>query len=280
MQIAIVTDSTADIPQNLVKQFAIHVVPAIIAVEGRSLKDGVDISRHSFYQQLPSMTTQPTTATPSPEQFSRIYKKLFRQGAQTIISIHVAGELSGIFSTACLAAQTFDNNVHVIDSRSLSVGVGYQVLAAAQAAIKKTSLENIFQILSSIHQRIRVIAMLDTLTYIHRSGRVSWTKARIGSFLQIKPFIEIKEGKVINLSNSRTRQRGILQINKIVSSWGPLEKIAILHSNAKTDAIQLSQDIISTQSMAPIIVDITPAIGVHVGPNGLGIAAVLSQDLS
>ncbi len=155
------------------------------------------------------------------------------------------------------------------------MGVGYQVLAAAQAATKNYSLEKIIATIQNICQRIRVIAMLDSLTYIHRSGRVSWTKARIGSLLNIKPFIEIKNGQVINLSNTRSRQRGIAKIIKIVTAWGPLEHIAILHSNAENDAKQLRLDITSMQPIAPMIVDITPTIGVHVGPNGLGIAAVL-----
>ena len=275
MQIAIVTDSTADIPANLAAHYAIRVIPAILVINGQSIQDGVDISRQAFYQQLPAFHSHPTTATPSPEQFTQIYKGLFQQGAQSILSIHIASELSGIFSTASLAAQAFGGKVRVIDSRSLSMGIGYQVLAAAQAAINYNTLENIIERLHNIRQRIRVIAMLDTLTYIHRSGRVSWTKARIGSLLNIKPFIEIKDGEVINLSNARTRQRGIAQIKKFVTAWGPLEQIAILHSNAGKDAKQLHFDITSSQSVDSIIVDITPTIGVHVGPNGLGIAALL-----
>lgn len=277
MRIAIVTDSTADIPPALAAQYAIRVIPAILVIEGQSLQDGIDISRQEFYQRLPTMQIHPTTATPSPERFTRVYQELFQQGAQAILSIHVASKLSGIYNTASLAAQAFGNSVRVIDSRSLSMGIGFQALAAAQAAAENIALDNIITSVEKISQRIRTIAMLDTLTYIQRSGRVSWAKARIGSLLQIKPFVEIKDGAVLNLSNTRTRERGIAQIKKYVASWGPIKRLAVLHSNAENDAKRLCADIASMLSETPMIVNITPVIGVHVGPNGLGIAAVLRE---
>ncbi|MEN8172614.1 MAG: DegV family protein [Chloroflexota bacterium] len=275
MQTAIVTDSTADIPPDLATEYAIRVIPAILVIEGESLIDGIDISRREFYQRLPTMRTHPTTATPSPEHFAQAYKELFEQGAEAILSIHVASKLSGIYNTAKLAAQDFGNRVRVIDSNSLSMGIGLQVLAAVEAAAKNNPIDKIIDRIDELQQRVRVVAMLDTLTYIHRSGRVSWAKARIGSLLKIKPIVNINHGEVENLANTRTRRRGIDELKKLVLRWGAIEDIAVLHSNAEADAEQLCADIESTLSIRPMMVDITPVIGIHVGPNGLGIAAIV-----
>jgi len=279
MKIAIVTDSTADIPPEIAKRHQIEVVPAIIVMEGKSMEDGTGISRREFYEKMPTLKTLPTTATPSSGTFHSVYERLFQGGAQAILSLHVASQLSGIYNTAKMAAQTFGERVHVIDSGSISMGLGFQVIitaeATATAAIQSLSIENIIQRIKEVQKKIRVIAMLDTLENIRRSGRVSWATARIGSLLRIKLFVEVIEGSVLNMGQARTRRKGIDHLKDLIHKLGPLERLAILHSNAEADARQMLAELKLDLPMSPHIVNITPVIGTHVGANGLGIAAVL-----
>ncbi|MBC8505778.1 MAG: DegV family protein [Anaerolineales bacterium] len=275
MKIAIVTDSTADIPQGIASQHNIEVIPAIIVMEGKSFEDGKGLSRQEFYEKMPTLEKLPTTATPSSGTFHKIYEKLFLNGTQSILSLHVASQLSGIYNTAKMAAQTFGERVHVIDSKSISMGLGFQVIAAAEATAEKLSAEKIIQRVKDIQRNVRVIAMLDTLENIRRSGRVSWATARIGSLLRIKLFVEVKDGAVLNLGQSRTRRKGVEHLKQLIQELGTVERLAILHSNAEADARQMLAELNLDLPKVPHVVNITPVIGTHVGANGLGVAAVL-----
>lgn len=275
MSIAFVTDSTADIPDSLAQKLDIRVIPAILVIEGQSFEDGHDFSREAFYERLPNMQQVPSTASPSAGTFESVYQKLLNQGYQTIISIHVASLLSGVYNTARLAAQPFEERVHVIDGESLSLGFGFQVIAAAEAAAQNAPLDEILAQITFTRQRTRLIAMLDTLEFIHRSGRVGWARARIGSLLRIKPFVEVKDGQVFNLGQARTRRNGIARLTDLLQELGEFERLAILHTNAEEDARAFLQNLAVPLPSDPQVVNVTTVIGTHVGPNGLGFAAVL-----
>jgi DegV family protein with EDD domain len=274
VKIGIVTDSTADISPQLASQNDIRVVPAILVIDGRSYEDGNGISREELYRQLPEMKTMPTTAAPSTGSFQKVYQDLFSEGVENILSIHVASNLSGIFNSAKVAAKVFGNRVHVIDSCHLTLGMGFQVLAAAQSARSGKALNEIQKVIGDIRRRIHLVAMLDTLEYVRRSGRVSWARYNLGTLLQIKPFLGIKDGNVIRMGETRTRQKGILRLQQMLSDLGPLEQLAVLHSNAEQDAIQFANHCHEMVKQQPLIINVTSVIGVHVGPNGLGFVAV------
>jgi DegV family protein with EDD domain len=275
MRIAIVTDSTADIPTDLVEQKSINVIPAILIIDGKSLEDGTGITRKEFYERMPTMPVPPTTATPSIGAFQKVYENLLQEGYQSIVSIHVSSLLSGIFSTAQLAAQAFNQRVRVVDSGQLSMGLGYQVLAAAEVAAKGLSLDKVLQAVTYVRQRVRVIAMLDTLEYVRRSGRVTWARARIGTLLRIKPFLEVKDGHVLSLGQARTRKKGVEHLINLYNKLGEINKISILHTNAEGEAQQLLTRLNTALPEPPRIVNVTTIVGTHVGPNGLGFAAVI-----
>ena len=274
MKIGIVTDSTSDISSEQAIQNGIHVVPAILVINGRSLEDGRGISREELYRQLPAMKTVPTTAAPSTGSFQVVYEDLFKEGSDQIFSIHVASTLSGIYNSAVIAAKAFGNRIHVIDSCHLTLGMGYQVLAAAEAARSGKAIAEIKKTIEDIRKRIHLVAMLDSLEYVRRSGRVSWARSNLGNLLQIKPFLGIKEGQVIRLGETRTRQKGIERLQKMLFDLGPLEQLAVLHTNAEQDAIQFAGIFKDLVKQNPLIVNVTSVIGVHVGPNGLGFVAV------
>jgi len=274
MRIAFVTDSTSDIPADLAAGNGIEVVPAIINVDGHSYEDGKGISREEFYQLLPKLATPPTTSAPSVGSFQECYERVLRTGASTVLSLHPPDNLSGIFNAARLAADSFGERVRVLDSGQLSLGLGFQVLMAAEAAARGAFLDETLAVVESVRQRVRLAALLDTVEYIRRSGRVSWAKAMLGSLLHIQPLIGLRFGIVERMGQVRTRAQGLLRLTETLNSWGRLERLAVLHTNAEAAARALLEELRSRVSVPPLLVNVTTAIGTHVGPNGLGFVVV------
>lgn len=277
MPTAIVTDSTADIPSEIVKELNIHIVPNILIIDGKEYADGVDISRREFYEQLPILQIPPTTATASSGTYKRLFEELFGQGYNQIISIHVSESFSGVFNAVSVAAESFGSRIHVIDSQQVTLGLGFQVCEAAEAAQGDAPYEEILNRVKDIRSRVRVFAMLDTLEFLHRSGRVSWARARIGNLLRVKPFIEVKDGQANRLADVRTRRKGFERLLSLLKIQGPLEKLALLHSNAENEAKKLLEAYNTKIPSSPMIINVTTTIGTHVGPNGLGFAAVVKS---
>jgi DegV family protein with EDD domain len=272
--IRIVTDSTADIPRQLSKAYNIHVVPNIVVIEGQSLEDEVSISRKEFYERLPSLREIPTTGTASSGVYETLYQKLFQEGAAHILSVHPSTMLSGIVNAANAAAQAFPGRVHVIDSETISMGLGFQVLAAAEEVKKNTSLDQVLVFLKDLPKRVKVIAMLDTLEYIRRSGRVSWARASLGNLLSIKLFVEVKSGKVERMGEVRTRRKAIARLIDLIQRTEGIERMAILHTNSEADAKEIQEAVTGITPEPSLLVNVTTVIGSHVGPNCLGYAVV------
>jgi len=275
MRIALVTDSTADIPQELVRSYPIVVVPTILVINNQNLEDGTGISREEFYRQLPTMKILPTTAAPSAGTYMKAYEALLSNGFDHVVSVHLSGILSGVINIARTGAQKFNGRVHHIDSEQLSMGIGYQVLAGAEAAQRGASLDEVLEAIADIRSRIRVFAMLNSLEYIRRSGRLNWAEANMGELLRLKPFVTLRDGAARRYGEAHSRKRGIQRLYKILEDLGPLERLAILHTNPDTDAQVMALKFAAQTSQPPIIVEATPIIGTHLGPNGLGFAAVV-----
>jgi DegV family protein with EDD domain len=274
MRIGIVTDSTSDLPSNLIEKHSLEVVPAVLVIGEQSFADGEGLSRREFYARLPTMRKPPTTASPSTGSFQVRYEKLLCQGADQILSIHAPMSLSGIYNAARLAAKAFGGRVKVLDSGQISLGLGFQVLAAAEAIGRGALLDEVLSLVGSVRQRIRVVAMLDTLEYVRRSGRVSWARAKLGDILSLKPLVELQHGLVKRIGNTRTRRQGIDRLCELIKELGALERLAILHTNAESAIRQLVECLQPVLSISPLIVNVTTVIGTHIGPNGLGFAAV------
>jgi len=220
------------------------------------------------------MKTFPTTSTASSGTYQQLYQRLFKEGFNQIISIHAASLLSGIFNAASLAAQAFGDYVHVIDSHHVTLGLGFQVLAAAEAALHEP-IEDILALIEDVRRRVRVVAMLDTMEYVRRSGRVSWARARLGELLQIKPLVEVRSGHVLSLGGARTHRNGVERLLHLLHNLGKLERLAILHTNAEEEARNFLEKLRPELSTPAFFVNVTTIIGAHVGPNGLGFAAVV-----
>jgi DegV family protein with EDD domain len=276
MKLGIVTDSTCDIPNYLVEQFQLEVVPSILIIDGKEYADGIGISREEFYRRLPTLKSQPTTAAPSIGDFATRYESLLTRGFDQILSIHAAGALTSILNIAKQAASDFPDRVTCVDSTSLSLGLGFQVLAAAEAA--DMGLQVALDAIKSAHKRLHVSAALDTMEYLKRSGRVPATVAMLGSLLSIKPLIELTNGEVKAIGAVRTTSQANKRMLKFLLEGGELEKLAILHTGAEPRAKEFLNALMQKASQSVprdiLMVNVTTVIGTHVGPNGLGFAAI------
>jgi len=277
MKIGIVTDSTCDIPAHIAEQFEIEVVPSILIIEGKEYADGKGITREEYYNRLPSLQTPPTTAAPSIGDFSAPYDSLLTRGCDHIISIHAAGQLTTTINSAHQAAQEFPNKITVIDSTSLSLGLGFQVLAAAEAA-EEDGLDAALAAVESTRKRLHVIAALDTMDYLRRSGRVPAAVTFFGGILSIKPVVELIDGRLKPIGAARTTKQAGQRLLNMLLEDGKLERLAILHTNAESRARELLNNLMQQASQSVprdiLMVNVTTVIGTHVGPNGLGFAAV------
>ncbi len=255
------------------------MIPCILILDGQEYADGAGLSREEFYRRLPGFKHAPTTAAPSIGDFAVRYQKLLDQGCEHIISIHAAGPLTSMIDTARQAAGQFPGRVTVVDSLSLSLGLGFQVLAAAEAAEEpEAGVSEVLAAIESTRRRLHLFAALDTLEYVRRSGRVPAAITILGSLLSIKPVIELTEGQVKVLGAVRTRKQANERMRAFMRQGGKLERLAILHTGAEPRAHeflnQLMMEMSQTLPRDILLVNVTTVIGTHVGPNGLGFAAV------
>jgi DegV family protein with EDD domain len=272
--VAIVTDSIADIPPEEVDALHITVVPALVTVEGKTYLDGEELSRDEFYRRMPSLSEPATTAAPSPLAFEKVYRRLISSGVERILSIHVASNLSGMLNTVHQAAQAFGDRIHLFDSKQLSLGQGFQAMEAASAARKDMSFESVLETTRIARGRINFIAMINTLEYLKRSGRINWLRAGMGDLLRLKLLVRVADGVIERLGMTRTRSKALSQLLSLANSWGPLKRLAVLHSAIPEEAADVADILRHQSSHPPLVVDVTTALGVHVGPKSIGLVGL------
>jgi DegV family protein with EDD domain len=276
MSIAIVTDSTADLPRELLEEHSIQVVPAMVILNGTTYTDGDGLSREDFYQRMTTTNELPTTSAPPITMFQQMYEMLLKDGASQVISIHVSSAFSGIHNIASAAAQAFMDKINVIDSGQVTFGLGFQALAAAEAAGNGANLDEVRQIVERVSQKVRFIALLDSLEYVRRSGRVHWAAATVSNFFNLKAMIEVRKGDVLRLGLFRNRTQGITSLIKHLCSLGPLDRLAIVYTNlSNMDEINHILESVKSQLKHPAIVaPVTTVIGTHVGSDCIGFIAL------
>lgn len=276
MAIRIVTDSTCDLPADLVDQFGITVVPLYIHFGEQAYLDGVEISRQKFYERLSTGRIQPTTATPGVEAFKSIYQRLADTGATQILSLHISKSLSATVDVARKAADEFRSiPVSVLDSQQLSLGTGLLALAAAQAAETGRSMTELIQLVEERTRRTHVFAALETMEFLRRSGRMSGVVTRLGNLLRIKPLLKMNCGEP-TAERVRTHKRALARLIQLVNDLGPLEQLALVHTNARQAAGELyrqARHLFPTDEK-PLMVDVTPILGAHLGPGVVGFTCV------
>lgn len=272
--VRILTDSTGDIPPEVVQRLGIAVVPVYVQMEGRSLRDGEQISREEFYRRLPTLAQPPTTATPPLMDFTTVLHKLAEQ-ADEVVAIVVSANLSGVYNMLSLALREVQRpKVHLVDSRQLMMGLGWQAILAAESAAAGVGVGGILGRIREIQPRIRILGMLDTLDYLRRSGRVAWVRAVAARLLHIKPLIEFRQGEATLLGQVRTRRKGIERVLEMTADLGRLERLAVLHTcspDIEAFRAQLGAFFPVEQILTSYV---GPAVGAHLGPAALGIAAI------
>jgi DegV family protein with EDD domain len=279
MTIRVVTDSTCDLPAEVIAKYGISVVPLYINIGSRGYLDGVEISRAEFYNSLPAYAELPTTATPPPDKYLPAYETLRQQGATEILSIHISTTLSAVLDSARMAAQeTKAIPVTVFDSRQLSLGTGFLVETAARLAQMGRSMSEILAALNEQVKRTYVFAALDTLKYLRRSGRLNGVVTGLGSLLQIKPIMKMHDGKA-DAERVRTLKRAIQRVIDLLAEKGPLERVAIVHTHALERVEQLRQQARRFLPAGEILtMDLTPVIGAHIGPGAVGFAVTTAKE--
>ncbi len=278
MTIGIVTDSTGDLPEEIAAQHGIAIVPVYINFGGESYLDGIEISREAFYARLPDLNPAPTTALPGPKMFHQAYERLVDEGATEILSVHISHHLSGVVGAAQLAAREASVPVTVFDSGSLTLGLGFLAQAAAEAATNGCSMDEIVALMEEQRQRTHVFAMLDTLEFLRRGGRMSGVMATLGGWLQMKPLLKMNDGNATT-EKIRTAKAAIQRLIALLEEKLPLERVALVH----THALERAQDLRHrAQHLLPqkdvLSVDITPALGAHLGPGAVGFACVTARE--
>jgi DegV family protein with EDD domain len=278
MTVRIVTDSTCDLPDSTVEEYGIQVIPQYLHFGEQSYLDGVELSRQAFYLKLAESKAAVFTAAAGPHVFRNVYEELAQAGATQVLSIHVSERLSGTMGVARLAAHEATTvSVHVFDSRQLSLGTGFLVQTAAEAASEGKPLEEILAQLDEQIKRTHVFAALDTLEYLRRGGRMNGVVAGLGSILQIKPILRMYDGNPTS-ERVRTRGKAMERLNRILEEIAPLERAAIVHAHAAESAQELRE---RTRHLLPAgdipVVEINPVIGAHVGPGTVGFACVQAR---
>ena len=276
MTIRVVTDSTSDLPEAMAAEYGISVVPCYINIGQQSYLDGIGLSRSEFYRRLPDYNPMPTTAAPGIGRFAQIYENLGAEGATEIISIHPYSKFSTLCNTAQLAANTLENlHVTIIDSMQVSMGTGFIALAAARAAQAGRSMQEILALLKDRIEHTYLFAVLDTLEFLRRSGRVNSLLAGLGNLLQVKPVIILNRGNLA-IENVRTYRRSFERMINLLSSVRPLKEVALAHAHApeRLEALRKRIEFLLPPGLIPAAVEVTPIIGTHTGPGAVGILCV------
>ena len=275
MTIRIVTDSTCDLPQDAVARHGITIVPLYIQAGGKSYLDGVDLTRKEFYEHLPVYRPAATTAVPGTDVFRTAYERLAAEGATEILSLHISEKLSGMVNVARQAAkETTIIPVTVFDSRQLSLGMGFEVLTAAELAEAGRPMAEILAALERQIARTHVFAALDTLEFLQRSGRMNFAMAALGTLLQIKPFLKMHDGQP-TAERVRTRGAAMKRLVELLMEFGPFEKAAVLHSAAAQRARELLDEVRHLLPAGEVwLEEINPVIGSHIGPGVIGFACI------
>ncbi len=274
-RIAIVTDSTACLPAELAGRYGIHVIPTKVIFGDQVFRDGIDLTPAEFYQMLEAAETLPTTTQPSVGEFLELYTRLGRE-AEAIVSIHIAEPLSGTIDSALAAKKEIpDLPIHIIDSRSTSMGLGFTTLAAARAAAEGKGLMEVVREAEDLVPRMNVIFVVNTLEYLQKGGRIGGAAALVGSLLKIRPILHLNDGRVGVLDRVRTKSKAVRRMLEIMGERvrGNPVHAAVIHANTPDEAEGLREVIASRFDCVELhTVELSPVIGTHVGPGTLGLA--------
>jgi len=271
-RVRIVTDSACDLPQPVADQLGIEIVPLTIRIDDIEYVDRLDLTPAEFWAKCAASPTLPSTAAPSPGQFEQAYRNLAADGATGILTISLSGELSATMQSAQLAARAVADTIPVVvvDSRSVSMGLGIIATDCARLAAQGGSLDEVAARATDLAGRTHVWGALDTLDNLKKGGRIGGARALLASALAIKPIIEVRDGKVEQGGKQRTRTKALAFLVEKLVSYGPVENLAVLHADC-SDVDQFIEMLRPHYDGDIVIGHIGPVVGSHAGRGTIGI---------
>ena len=273
MTVAVVTDSTCDLPPELAQRWGIHLVPCTVNFPDRTYRDGVDLTPDEFYQLLQTSDSIPTTTQPPIGEFLQVYRPLIESNRE-IVSIHLSAKLSATLNSARQAKSSLGDHlpIDIFDSQLTSMSLGLLALEAARLAEAGATRQDIVEQLQVSREKTQCFCLLDTLEYVRRGGRIGRAAAFLASTLQIKPIITLSEGETRPVARPRTKQKAIDKLAELVEEMAPLKALCVLDSTCPHDAEYLRQRLQPTTQGDVISARFGTAMGTHVGPGALGVA--------
>jgi len=271
MPVKIVTDSGADLPDQLAKEMGIAVVPVYVRFGEEVYRDRVSISEDEFYERLTHDPVHPSTTQPGPQDFLEAYQKL-SSDADGIVSIHITGKLSGTCNSALMAKDMLEGGcpVEVVDSEMLSMSVGLTVIAAAEMAKAGESMDKIVEAAKQAIPKTYLFFLLDTLEYLKRGGRIGKAKALLGSILSVKPMLTMKDGELVPAGQARSRAKGMDKLFEYVKNAGDIQDLAVVYNTTPDEAQALAERLGSVFDREKIrIARVGPGLGAHGGPGAM-----------
>jgi len=269
--VKVVTDSTSDIPPEIAAKLGITVVPAYVHFGDRSYRDGVDMSADELYRRMLDGPVHPTTSAPAPGDFTEAFSRLARE-TDEIVSVVVTSKQSAIYDSALMGKEALKQRcrVEVIDSQSVTMGLGLMAILAARRAQAGASIEEVLEAVRQAIPRTHGMAVLETLKYALRGGRLSKAGTLIGALVKVRPILTIRDGIIGPSGVARTHAKGIERLCDFVRRHLPVDDIAIVHSSSPQEAQSLAEQIKSMVPQSqPIIARLSAALGVHGGPGAL-----------
>lgn len=276
MAIKIITDSSADMPAELAEELGITVVPLYVRFGDEVYRIQVDISQDEFYHRLLHGSVHPTTIQPSPQDFVNVYQKLAEE-ADGIVSIHLSSKLSGTHSSALQAKEQIEKRcpIEVCDSESTTVALGLICLAAAAVAKAGGDMQQVLAEAKQAISGIHLLGLLDTLKYLVVGGRSGKAKKLLGSVLNVKPMLTLKDGEVVPAGQARTRAKGVGRLVEFVQNATDIKELSIGYNTTPDEAQTLAERISSIVPKEQIkLATIGPVLGVHAGPGTLIVAFI------
>ena len=279
-KVALVTDSTAYIPQNLVDRYKIHVTPQVLVWGNETFRDGVDILPDEFYTRLAKTTVMPSTSQASPADFEKLFNQLLADG-QSVLAILLSTKLSGTMASANQAWSLMDGApVVVIDSNTTAMAMGFLVLKAARAAEKGASLEECKALVESYLPRVGAIFCVDTLEFLYRGGRIGGATRLLGTALNIKPILELVDGRIEPAEKVRTRRKAQARMVELLGerTGGKPLRVCAIHANSQADAQTVLEEVIRKYKVIEgLVSDVSPVVGTHVGPGTVAITYMIED---
>ncbi|MFN3975111.1 MAG: DegV family protein [Dehalococcoidia bacterium] len=278
MPVCVVTDSTADLPPEVVASLGVVVVPLNVHFGTETFLDGVTITPDAFYDRLRRERQLPKTTQPSIGTFLEVYQR--HASPSGILSLHISSKISGTYNAACQAAREMESQcpIQVVDTLQASLALGLVVIAAARAVQAGATLEQATQVARQAAARCHLFGVLDTLEYLEKGGRIGKAAAFLGSMLQVKPILSLKEGEAYPVERVRTRRRALERLVEIARQYAPLSQLAVAHSTTPDEAHALAEQLLPIAPLHGIVMGRFGAVlGTYLGPGALGIALERAQ---